>query len=74
MRLLVKVARMYHERGLRQPEIAAHLNMSQPRVSRLLKEAADRGVVRTVVAAIRGVYAGAGSTSSSPTSRWPARC
>ncbi|MPY50351.1 sugar-binding transcriptional regulator [Streptomyces acidicola] len=57
MRLLVKVARMYHERGLRQPEIAEHLNMSQPRVSRLLKEAVDRDVVRTVVVPPEGVHA-----------------
>lgn len=57
LRLLVKVARMYHERGMRQPEIAAHLRMSQPRVSRLLKEAVDRGVVRTVVVSPEGVHA-----------------
>ncbi|MGW0171982.1 sugar-binding transcriptional regulator [Streptomyces sp. NPDC003343] len=57
LRLLVKVARMYHERGVRQPEIAAHLRMSQPRVSRLLKEAVDRGVVRTVVVSPDGVHA-----------------
>ncbi|MET8210890.1 sugar-binding domain-containing protein [Streptomyces sp. NPDC005373] len=48
---------MYHERGVRQPEIAAQLNMSQPRVSRLLKEAVDRGVVRTVVVSPEGVHA-----------------
>lgn len=53
----MKVARMYHERGVRQPEIAAHLRMSQPRVSRLLKEAVDRGVVRTVVVSPEGVHA-----------------
>jgi DNA-binding transcriptional regulator LsrR (DeoR family) len=57
LRLLVKVARMYHERGLRQPEIAAHLALSQPRVSRLLKEAVERGVVRTVVVSPDGVHA-----------------
>ncbi|WP_419998987.1 sugar-binding transcriptional regulator [Streptomyces boninensis] len=57
LRLLVKVARMYHERGIRQPEIAGQLNMSQPRVSRLLKEAVDRGVVRTVVVPPEGVHA-----------------
>lgn len=57
LRLLVKVARMYHERGMRQPEIAAHLSMSQPRVSRLLKEAVDRDVVRTVVVSPDGVHA-----------------
>lgn len=47
--LIVKVARLYHEQGLRQPEIATRLNMSQSRVSRLLKEAIETGVVRTVV-------------------------
>ncbi|MFG2589539.1 sugar-binding transcriptional regulator [Streptomyces sp. NPDC048438] len=57
VRLLVKVARMYHERGIRQPEIAAGLNISQPRVSRLLKEAVDRGVVRTIVVSPEGVHA-----------------
>ncbi|CAG7614310.1 sugar-binding transcriptional regulator [Actinacidiphila bryophytorum] len=48
---------MYHERGMRQPEIAAHLGMSQARVSRLLKEAADRDVVRTVVVSPDGIHA-----------------
>lgn len=47
--MLVKIARMYHEQGLRQPEIAQSLHVSQSRVSRLLKEAVERGVVRTVV-------------------------
>ncbi|MFV0405343.1 MAG: sugar-binding transcriptional regulator [Propioniciclava sp.] len=47
--MLVKVARMYHEQGLRQPEIAEQLHLSQSRISRLLKEAVERGVVRTVV-------------------------
>ena len=56
VRLLTKVARMYHERGLRQPEIARLLHMSQPRVSRLLKEAAEVGIVRTTVVAPRGTY------------------
>jgi DNA-binding transcriptional regulator LsrR (DeoR family) len=49
LRLLTKVARLYHEKGVRQPEIAAQLHLSQARVSRLLKEAADRGIIRTVV-------------------------
>jgi DNA-binding transcriptional regulator LsrR (DeoR family) len=57
LRLLVKVARMYHERGMRQPEIAAQLSMSQARVSRLLKEAAERDVVRTVVVSPDGIHA-----------------
>jgi DNA-binding transcriptional regulator LsrR (DeoR family) len=49
LRLLAKVARMYHERGVRQPQIAAELRLSQPRVSRLLKQAAELGIVQTVV-------------------------
>jgi DNA-binding transcriptional regulator LsrR (DeoR family) len=57
IRLLTKVARMYHERGMRQPQIAAQLHISQPRVSRLLKRAVDLGIVRTTVIAPRGVYA-----------------
>ncbi|MEU8379040.1 sugar-binding domain-containing protein [Streptosporangium sp. NPDC048865] len=56
LRLLARVARMYHEQGMRQPEIATALGISQPRVSRLLKEAAARGVVRTVVALPEGVH------------------
>ncbi|WP_433380912.1 sugar-binding transcriptional regulator [Actinoplanes sp. CA-142083] len=57
IRLLTKVARMYHERGMRQPQIAEQLHISQPRVSRLLKRAVELGIVRTTVIAPRGVYA-----------------
>src|SRR5580698_5477828 len=49
LRLIAKVARMYHEGGVRQPQIATELNMSQARVSRLLRQASEIGVVRTVV-------------------------
>ena len=56
LRLLAHVARMYHERGLKQPEIAAELHLSQPRVSRLLKQAVELGIVRTVVTLPPGVY------------------
>ncbi len=56
MRLLTKVARMYHEGGLRQPEIATQLHLSQAKVSRLLKEATERGIVRTVVVPPPGVH------------------
>ncbi len=57
MRLLTKVARLYHEKGIRQPEIASQLNVSQARVSRLLKEAAERGIIRTVVVPPPGIHA-----------------
>jgi DNA-binding transcriptional regulator LsrR (DeoR family) len=56
LRLLGKVARMYHERGMRQPQIAAELGLSQPRVSRLLRQASEIGIVRTVVTMPPGTY------------------
>jgi DNA-binding transcriptional regulator LsrR (DeoR family) len=56
LRLIAKVARMYHEGGVRQPQIATELNLSQARVSRLLRQASEIGVVRTVVTLPPGVY------------------
>jgi DNA-binding transcriptional regulator LsrR (DeoR family) len=55
LRLMTRVARMYHEAGLKQPEIAERLHLSQPKVSRLLREALETGIVRISV----GVPAGA---------------
>ena len=57
VRLLTKVARMYHERGVRQADIATALNISQAKVSRLLKRAVDVGIVRTTVTVAPGLYA-----------------
>jgi DNA-binding transcriptional regulator LsrR (DeoR family) len=57
LRLMVRIARMYHERGMRQGEIAAELHVSQPRVSRLLKRASEVGIVRTTVVLPAGVHA-----------------
>ena len=54
--LLVKAARMYHEEGILQPEIADRLSISQSRVSRLLKEAQRLGIVRTVVVTPPGYF------------------
>lgn len=56
LRLLAKVARMYHEKGIRQPKIAAELNLSQARVSRMLKQAVEVGIVHTVVTMPSGVH------------------
>jgi DNA-binding transcriptional regulator LsrR (DeoR family) len=56
LRLLTRVARLYHEHGVRQPQIAAQLHVSQPRVSRLLKQAVELGIVRTTVIAPPGVH------------------
>lgn len=51
MRLVTKAARLYHTHGLRQGQIASRLGISQSKVSRLLQQAEDAGIVRTVVAA-----------------------
>jgi len=50
LRLVTKVARLYHTHGLRQTEIATRLGISQSRVSRLLQQAEEASIVRTVVA------------------------
>lgn len=56
LRLMTKVARLYYEHGLRQPEIARQLALSQAMVSRLLGAAQKEGIVRTTVTAPAGVY------------------
>lgn len=58
LRLLIKVARLYHEEDVVQPEIARRLHISQPRVSRLLREAVSRGIVRTTVITPPGLHVG----------------
>lgn len=49
LRLVTRVARMYHEQGLKQPQIADLLHVSQAKVSRLLKRAEELGIVRVVI-------------------------
>ena len=56
LRMITKVARMYHERGIRQVDIAETLHISQPRVSRLLKRANELGIVRTIVVVSQGIH------------------
>jgi DNA-binding transcriptional regulator LsrR (DeoR family) len=56
MRLVAKLAWLYYVDGLNQPEIARRLNIAQARVSRLLKQAEEVGVVRTVVSMPGGVH------------------
>ena len=56
VRLMTKVAQMYHEQGIRQGDIADTLHISQAKVSRLLKRAAETGIVRTIVAVSQGVH------------------
>lgn len=54
LRLMTRVARLYYDAGLKQPEIASRLRLSQPKVSRLLKGAQDEGIVRISVRAPMG--------------------
>jgi DNA-binding transcriptional regulator LsrR (DeoR family) len=56
LRLMVKVAHLYHQRGLNQARIAGQLRMSQARVSRLLQLAAKEGIVRTTVHVPAGMF------------------
>lgn len=56
LRLMTRVARLYYETGARQPEIAARLRLSQPKVSRLLKQAHEEGIVRISVRAPSGSH------------------
>ena len=49
LRLVTRVARMYHEQGFKQPQIAEALHVSQAKVSRLLKKAEDLGIVRVMI-------------------------
>jgi DNA-binding transcriptional regulator LsrR (DeoR family) len=57
LRLTTRAARLYYESGLSQSEVAAALGLSQARVSRLLKQAKELGIVRTTVHVPEGVYA-----------------
>ena len=56
LRLMSRVARMYHEQDMRQSEIAQELALSQATVSRLLKRAHQEEIVRITVSVPNGVY------------------
>lgn len=56
LRLLTKVALMYHNEKLTQPQIAQRLHLAQARVSRMLKQAEKLGIVRTTVIPPSGLF------------------
>jgi DNA-binding transcriptional regulator LsrR (DeoR family) len=56
LRLIARVARMYHLDDMKQAEIAQRLRISQAGISRLLRRARDEGVVRISVDAPSGTY------------------
>jgi DNA-binding transcriptional regulator LsrR (DeoR family) len=49
LRVITRVAWLYHVRGLKQSQVADTLGLSQSRVSRLLESAVSLGIVRTTV-------------------------
>jgi len=57
IRLLTKVSKLYYEEEMRQDEIVARLNLSRSKVSRLLQQARDEGIVRITVLEPSGIYA-----------------
>ena len=56
LRLMAKVARMYHRDGLRQVQITDRLNIHQSTVSRLLKRAEKEGIVRIALTMPSGLH------------------
>lgn len=57
LRLITRIAQMYHSEGKRQAEIAATMHMSQATVSRMLKRAEQEDIVRTTVIPPPGTFA-----------------
>lgn len=57
LRLMAKVARLYHVQGLRQVEITERLHIHQSTVSRLLKRAENEGIIRITFTAPTGLHA-----------------
>jgi len=55
-RLLTKVSKLYYEEGLNQDEIMTRLQLSRSKVSRLLKRARDRGIVKITVVPPPGLF------------------
>lgn len=58
LRLITKIAVLYHQENYSQPDIANRLKISQARVSRYLKEAQAEGIVQTTVVQPYGIYVG----------------
>jgi DNA-binding transcriptional regulator LsrR (DeoR family) len=56
LRLLTRVARLYHEEGLNQTQVAHRLGLTQVAVSRILKKAEESGIVRTTVVTPPGAF------------------
>src|SRR5260221_10867109 len=56
LRLMTRVARLYHEGGLNQIEVADRLGVTQVAVSRILKKAEKHGIIRTTLLSPPGPF------------------
>ncbi len=56
IRLLSKVSTLYYTKEFTQQEIANRLELSRPKVSRLLKQAKDHGIVQIIVSYPEGNF------------------
>lgn len=56
LRLISKISSMYYNRGFNQQEIANRLHLSRPKVSRLLKQAREQGVVQITIVSPNGNF------------------
>ena len=57
LRMIARVAQMYHTDGYKQADIATHLRISQATVSRMLKKAVEEEIVRTTIVPPSGTFA-----------------
>ncbi len=55
-RLMIKIAKLYYESGLTQDEISKKMRLSRPRVSRLMQEALEKGIVKISIMQEPGGY------------------
>ena len=55
-RLLQKVSKLYYDHDFTQQKISERLNISRPKVSRLLKQARELGIVKISISGIPGIH------------------
>ncbi|MBI5960414.1 MAG: sugar-binding transcriptional regulator [Chloroflexi bacterium] len=56
LRLLIKISKLYYEQGLTQQQISDRLHLSRPKISRLLQQAHDHGLIQISVTTPPGSY------------------
>ena len=56
LRLMTKVARLYHEQELTRSQIAKQLHLSQATVSRLLRRAQEAQIIRVTISVPHGAF------------------